>query len=83
MTDVERLKAKAAEIAEREGRKLLDRTPASESLHQRAVRSLPNGVASNFQAGRPLPDLPAARARARRSGTSTATSTSTSTAGSA
>ena len=55
MTDVERLKAKAAEIAEREGRRLLDRTPGSESLHQRALRSLPNGVASNFQAGDPYP----------------------------
>ena len=55
VTDVERLKSKAAEIAEREGRKLLDRTPGSESLHQRALRSLPNGVASNFQAGDPYP----------------------------
>ena len=55
MTDVERLKARAAEIAEREGAKLLDRTPGSESLHQRAIKSLPNGVASNFQAGDPYP----------------------------
>ena len=36
MTDVERLKAKAAEIAESEGRKLLDRTPGSESLRSLA-----------------------------------------------
>jgi glutamate-1-semialdehyde 2,1-aminomutase len=55
VTDVERLKARAAEIAEREGARLLDRTPGSESLHQRAIRSLPNGVASNFQAGDPYP----------------------------
>ena len=55
MADVERLKARAAEISEREGRKLLDRTPGSESLHARAVKSLPNGVASNFQAGDPYP----------------------------
>ena len=55
MTDVERLKAKAAEIAEREGRRLIDRTPGSEALHQRALKSLPNGVASNFQAGDPYP----------------------------
>jgi len=55
VTDVERLKAKAAEIAQREGAKLLDRTPGSESLHQRAIKSLPNGVASNFQAGDPYP----------------------------
>jgi glutamate-1-semialdehyde 2,1-aminomutase len=55
VTDVERLKGRAAEIAEREGARLLDRTPGSESLHQRAIRSLPNGVASNFQAGDPYP----------------------------
>ena len=55
MTDVERLKLRAAEIAEREGRRLLDRTPGSESLHIRSVKSLPKGVASNFQAGDPYP----------------------------
>jgi glutamate-1-semialdehyde 2,1-aminomutase len=55
VADVERLKARAAEIAEREERRLLDRTPGSESLHARASRSLPNGVASNFQANDPYP----------------------------
>jgi glutamate-1-semialdehyde 2,1-aminomutase len=55
VADVERLKAKAAEIAEREERRLLDRTPGSETLHARAIRSLPNGVASNFQANDPYP----------------------------
>ena len=55
MSDVERLKARAAEIAEREGKILLDRTPGSEALHERAVKSMPNGVASNFQANDPYP----------------------------
>ena len=53
--DVERLKARAAEIGEREERVLLERTQGSKELHARAVRSLPNGVASNFQAGDPYP----------------------------
>ena len=37
------------------GKILLDRTPGSEALHERAVKSLPNGVASNFQANDPYP----------------------------
>ncbi len=53
--DVERLKAKADEISELEIKRLLDRTPGSAELHERAVRSLPKGVASNFQAGDPYP----------------------------
>jgi glutamate-1-semialdehyde 2,1-aminomutase len=53
--DVERLKSRADEIAERESARLLDRTPASKALFDRAVRSMPNGVASNFQAGHPYP----------------------------
>jgi glutamate-1-semialdehyde 2,1-aminomutase len=53
--DVERLKARADEIAERESARLLERTPASKSLFERAVHSMPNGVASNFQAGHPYP----------------------------
>jgi len=53
--DVQRLKARAAEIAEREQERLLERTPGSAALHERAVRSLPNGVASNFQANDPYP----------------------------
>ena len=55
MADVERLKARAAEIAEREELRLLDRTPGSETLHARAIKSLPNGVSSNFQANDPYP----------------------------
>ncbi|HEX6330266.1 MAG TPA: aspartate aminotransferase family protein [Actinomycetota bacterium] len=53
--DAERLKARANEIADRETARLLERTPASKALFERAVRSMPNGVASNFQAGHPYP----------------------------
>jgi glutamate-1-semialdehyde 2,1-aminomutase len=53
--DVERLKARAAEIADREGQELLTRTAASGALYERAVKVLPNGVASNFQANDPYP----------------------------
>lgn len=53
--DVERLKARANEIAEVETARLLERTPASKRLFERAVRSMPAGVASNFQAGHPYP----------------------------
>ncbi|HEX9124237.1 MAG TPA: aspartate aminotransferase family protein [Actinomycetota bacterium] len=53
--DVERLKARAAEIAKKETGRLVERTPASEELHARAVKSLPAGVASNFQANDPYP----------------------------
>ena len=81
--DVDRLKARAAEIAERETKVLLDRTPGSKALLERALKSLPNGVASNFQAGDPYPVYLQARVRGRTSGTWTGPSTSTSTAGSA
>jgi glutamate-1-semialdehyde 2,1-aminomutase len=53
--DVERLKARAAEIADREGQELLTRTAGSGALFERAVKVLPNGVASNFQANDPYP----------------------------
>jgi len=53
--DLERLKARAAEIADKETKILLSKTTASEKLHARAVKSLPSGVASNFQAGDPYP----------------------------
>jgi glutamate-1-semialdehyde 2,1-aminomutase len=53
--DAERLKTRANEIAEREGARLLERTPGSKRLFERAIRSMPNGVASNFQAGDPYP----------------------------
>ena len=53
--DLERLKARAAEIAEKETKTLLSTTKASEQLHARAVKSLPGGVSSNFQVGDPYP----------------------------
>lgn len=53
--DVEHLKARGAEIATRESARLLERTPGSKRLFERAVRSMPSGVASNFQAGDPYP----------------------------
>jgi glutamate-1-semialdehyde 2,1-aminomutase len=53
--DLERLKARAAEIAETESKTLLERTTESEKLFQRALKSLPNGVVSNFQTGDPYP----------------------------
>jgi glutamate-1-semialdehyde 2,1-aminomutase len=53
--DTERITARAREIAAREGSRLLERTHASAALFERARRSLPNGVTSNFQAGDPYP----------------------------
>jgi glutamate-1-semialdehyde 2,1-aminomutase len=49
------LRTRAAEIAKREQQRLLDRTTGSAKLHARAVRSMPDGVASNFQANDPYP----------------------------
>jgi glutamate-1-semialdehyde 2,1-aminomutase len=53
--DLERLKARAAHIADNETKTLLERTPESEKLFQRALQTLPNGVSSNFQAADPYP----------------------------
>lgn len=53
--DLERLKARAAEIADAETKQLLASTQGSKTLFERAVKSLPNGVVSNFQAGDPYP----------------------------
>ena len=53
--DLERLKARSAEIAEAETKRLLSRTKESEKLYLRALKSLPNGVSSNFQVGDPYP----------------------------
>jgi glutamate-1-semialdehyde 2,1-aminomutase len=55
VSDVERMKARAAEISEREAKVLLDRTPGSKALYERAVKYLPKGVASSFQAADPYP----------------------------
>ncbi|TMK56893.1 MAG: aspartate aminotransferase family protein [Actinobacteria bacterium] len=55
VVDLERLKARAAEIAEEETGKLLSTTPGSKQLYERATKSLPSGVSSNFQVGDPYP----------------------------
>ncbi len=55
MNDVERVLARAREIQKHETERWLERTPGSAALHRRALRSLPDGVASNFQAGDPYP----------------------------
>jgi glutamate-1-semialdehyde 2,1-aminomutase len=54
MTD-DRITARAREIAEEESARLLDRTPASARLFERAARAMPLGVASSFQANDPYP----------------------------
>jgi glutamate-1-semialdehyde 2,1-aminomutase len=51
----ERLTARAREIAKQEAATLAERTPESAKLYERAVRSLPLGVASSFQANDPYP----------------------------
>ena len=53
--DTERITARAEEIARTETVRLLERTPGSSALHARAVRSMPMGVASSFQANDPYP----------------------------
>jgi glutamate-1-semialdehyde 2,1-aminomutase len=53
--DVDRLKARAQVISEKESARLLERTQASKKLFERAVHSMPSGVASNFQVGHPYP----------------------------
>src|SRR2546423_809510 len=54
-TDVDDVIAKAKDIQKRESDRLLSRTHGSAALHERAMRSLPAGVASNFQTGDPYP----------------------------
>jgi glutamate-1-semialdehyde 2,1-aminomutase len=53
--DLDRLTARSAEIAEAETTTWSSRTTASKALFERAVKSLPNGVVSNFQTGDPYP----------------------------
>src|SRR5438876_7411424 len=53
--DVEAMMARAGEIQKVEMERLVERTPAAAALHRRALKSLPDGVASNFQAGDPYP----------------------------
>jgi glutamate-1-semialdehyde 2,1-aminomutase len=56
---------RARDIAARESAALQERTPVSRRLFERAVRSLPLGVASSFQANDPYP-LYAARGQGSR-----------------
>jgi len=53
--DIERLKVNAREIGGREAERLLERTPKSAKLFQRAVKVLPLGVTSSFQVNDPYP----------------------------
>jgi glutamate-1-semialdehyde 2,1-aminomutase len=62
---IRRVHERAKQIGEQETRTLLARTPRSAALHARAVRSLPLGVASSFQAGSPYP-IAVARGRGSR-----------------
>ena len=54
-TALDRLLARARDIAETETRTLLERTPGSAALYQRAHKILPFGVVSSFQKGFPYP----------------------------
>jgi len=51
----DRITARAREIAKQEHARLIERTTGSARLFERAVRSLPMGVASSFQAADPYP----------------------------
>ena len=51
----ERITARAREIAKQESALLVERTPGSGKLYERAIRSLPLGVASSFHANEPYP----------------------------
>jgi glutamate-1-semialdehyde 2,1-aminomutase len=53
--DIERLNARAREIAATERAKLLERTGESRRWYERAKRHLPMGVGSSFQQGDPYP----------------------------
>jgi glutamate-1-semialdehyde 2,1-aminomutase len=53
--DLDALMTRAREIAERETRQLLARTPGSAELYERAHAILPFGVVSSFQKGFPYP----------------------------
>jgi glutamate-1-semialdehyde 2,1-aminomutase len=48
-------RARVKELTEREMAKLKERTPASKQRYERAVKVMPNGVPSSFQANDPWP----------------------------
>ena len=53
--DDERMRARARELFATELAALVDRTPVSRRLFERACRTMPLGVASSFQAAEPYP----------------------------
>ena len=53
--DIERLHARAREIAATETAKLIERTAVSKQWYDRALKSMPMGVGSSFQQGDPYP----------------------------
>ena len=55
MADTDALVRRAQALAAEENQRLWNRTPGSKALFERAVRSMPMGVASSFQAWDPYP----------------------------
>jgi glutamate-1-semialdehyde 2,1-aminomutase len=53
--DLDRLRARASEIAAAEGKRLAERTRESARMFDRASAYLPLGVASSFQTMEPYP----------------------------
>ena len=49
------ISVRAREIAEIEHGRLIDSTPVSHALYQRALKSMPLGVGASFQVGDPYP----------------------------
>lgn len=54
-TETDPIVVRAREIAEREHAVLLERTPGSKALYERALHTLPLGVGSSFQVMEPYP----------------------------
>jgi len=54
-TTDDRITARAKQIAEEEMAKLISRTTGSKAMYERAIKSMPGGVASSFQLGDPYP----------------------------
>jgi glutamate-1-semialdehyde 2,1-aminomutase len=54
-TTDDRITVRARELAQSELARLIDRTPASKAMFERASRTMPGGVASSFQLGDPYP----------------------------
>ncbi|MFN8034919.1 MAG: aspartate aminotransferase family protein [Acidimicrobiia bacterium] len=52
---MDRIAQRCVDVAGAEKQRLIDRTRGSAALYERALRSLPQGVGSSFQAGEPYP----------------------------